>query len=139
MRGQSCHSGGARAHTCTTRSAKPKHPFFLRFRGIPALQYAIMRLVGWKTRSVAERYIGATTSQSNPEARRVKTRRGRTVAYDTQRTKLGIRPSEPVAVDTGISARFLPHSGQHVRRGHLTTRFNGKNVYHEGYVEHTRP
>ena len=42
-----------------------------------------MRLVGWKTQSVAETYIGATTSQSNPEAQR-----GQTVAYDRQHTEL---------------------------------------------------
>ena len=42
---------------------------------------AIMRLV-------AERYIGATTSQSNPEAKRVKKQRGQTVAFDRQHTEM---------------------------------------------------
>lgn len=67
---------------------------------------AIMRLVGWKTRSVVERYIGATTSQGNPRSETSEDAartRGclRQAAYGT-----GIRPSEPVAVDTGVPERL---------------------------------
>ena len=49
---------------------------------------AIMRLAGWKTRSMAQRYIRATTNQGSPEAKRVKTQRQHTVAYDRQYTEL---------------------------------------------------
>lgn len=34
--------------------------------------------------------------------------------------RTGVRPSEPIAVGTGVPQRILPLSGQHVRRGHLT-------------------
>ena len=97
---------------------------------------AIMRLFGWKTRSVAERCTGAIMSQGNPEAKRVKTQRGHTVAYDRQHTEL-----------TYDQANRLPRTPEFQKdfadfRSTRTSAVSNKTFwkeYHEANVEHTLP
>ena len=68
-------------------TAKPKYPFAVqRYPGAGVRHHAASRVEN--PISVKRRYIGPKTSRSNPRAKRVKTQRGQTVAYDRQHTEL---------------------------------------------------
>ena len=53
--------------------------------------------------------------------------------------RVGIQPSDPVAVDTGIPARFCRIQANTYAGGIEQPRVMDRYGYHEGHVEHTRP
>ena len=65
---------------------------------------AIMRLIGWKTRSVAERYTERQRLRATPK--RNESIRSVDKRWPTTGNTVGIRPREPIAVDTAIPAGF---------------------------------
>lgn len=80
------------------------------------LVVSIMRLVGCKILSVAGRYVGATTSRSNRETKRVKTHRRQTLGYDTKHTEFVFDqpnqlPSTPVFKEYIAAFSLTPTPG----------------------------